>query len=84
MGASCWPSRVSRGVGGVGLLGGGPRFPFFSPSLSFFLFPFSFLLTSVTSSFWGVSAQGGGEVVGVVVAGGGCADEKLVNTFVHK
>ena len=79
MGVSCWRSGVS-GRGGVeGLLG--VVFPPFSPSLLAFssLFPFTSLLSAVTSPFWG-DLMRGGEVVVVVVAGGGCADEKLVSS----
>jgi hypothetical protein len=65
----------------VGLLG--VVFPFFSPSLLPLssLFPFTSLLSAVTSSFWGDLMRVGGEVVVVVVAvGGGCADEKVVGS----
>ena len=80
MGVSCWRSGVS-GRGGVeGLLG--VVFPPFSPSLLALssLFPFTSLLSAVTSSFWGDLTRVGGEVVVVVAVGGGCADEQVVGS----
>jgi hypothetical protein len=69
---SCLCPVVSGGGGVGGLLGGGPCFPscWGLPSLLPSLLSLLFLFSLFTSSFRGVLAWGGGEVVVVVVVAG--------------